>query len=118
MPDAVLFIGWGAVIPGREQKSFQVFGEGIAYWQRLQQEGVLESFEVVQLEPHGGDLAGFAILRGERAQLEQVRYSDEFLRLNARAASMIQNYGVVAGFSGEAVSRLFASFQEQVSDLI
>ncbi len=53
MADAVLFIGWGAVIPGRERQSFQVFSEGIAYWQRLQQEGVLESFEVVELEPHG-----------------------------------------------------------------
>ncbi len=118
MADAVLFIGWGAVIPGREQKSFQVFGEGVAYWQRLQQEGAIDSFEIVALEPHGGDLAGFAVLRGEREKLEQMRYSDEFLRLSARAGSMVQNYGVVAGFSGEAVTRYFASFQEQVSDLL
>jgi len=118
MADAVLFLGWGAVVPGREHQSFQVFNEGVAYWQRLQQEGAIESFEVIVLEHHGGDLAGFVIIRGEREKLEQVRYSDEFLRLNARAASVIQNYGVVAGFSGEAVNRLFASFQEQVSDLL
>ena len=117
MADAVLFIGWGAVIPGREQKSFQVFNEAIAYWQRLQQEGVIESFEVVTLEYHGGDLAGFGVLRGEREKLEQVRYSDEFLRINARAALVVQNFGVVAGFSGEALNREFARFQEQASDL-
>lgn len=117
MADAVLFIGWGAVIPGRERPSLQVFGETVAYWQHLQQQGAIESFEAVYLEPHGGDLAGFAILRGEREKLEQARYSDEFQRLNARAALVVQNIGVVAGFSGEALNRQFASFQEQTADL-
>jgi hypothetical protein len=117
MADAVLFIGWGAVVPGREQKAFQVFGEGIAYWQGLQQQGAIESFEPVALEFHGGDLAGCVIIRGEREKLEQVRYSDEWLRLNARAALVVQNFGVVAGFSGEALNREFARFQEQAADL-
>ncbi len=117
MADAVLFIGWGAVIPGRERQSFQVFNEAVAYWQRLQQQGAIESFEVIALEFHGGDLAGFALLRGEREPLEQVRYSDEFERIKARGALVVQNFGVVAGFSGEALNRQFASFQEQASDL-
>ncbi len=117
MADAVLFLGWGAVVPGREQQSLRVFSEGVAYWQGLQQQGAIASFEVVALEYHGGDLAGFVVLRGEREKLEQVRYSDEFLRLNARAALVVQNLGVVAGFSGEALNREFARFQEQASDL-
>ncbi len=117
MAEAVLFIGWGAVIPGREQKSLQVFGEGVAYWQRLQEQGEIESFEAVQLEPHGGELAGFVLMRGERDKLERVRYSDEFLRLNARAGLVVTNFGVVAGFSGEALTRQFATFQEQASEL-
>ena len=117
MAEAVLFIGWGAVIPGREQKSLQVFGEGVAYWQRLQEQGEIESFEPVQLEPHGGELAGFVLLRGEREKLERVRYTDEFLRLNARANLVIQHFGVVAWFSGEALTRQFATFQEQAGDL-
>ncbi len=118
MADAVLFIGWGQVVPGREQKSFQVFSEGVAYWQGLQQQGEIESFEAVQLEPHGGDLAGFVLLRGEREKLDRVRYSDEFQRLNARAAIVIQNLGVVAGFSGEALTKQFATYQEQTADLV
>ena len=117
MADAVLFIGWGVVVPGREQQSFQVFGEGVAYWQRLQQQGAIESFEAVTLEPHGGELAGFVVMRGEREKLEHVRYSDEFLRLNVRAALVVHNFGVVTGFSGEALNRLFASFQAEASDL-
>jgi len=117
MADAVLFIGWGTVVPGREQKSLQVFGEGVAYWQRLQDQGEIDSFEAVQLEPHGGELAGFVLMRGEREKLERVRYSNEFQRLNARAGLVIQNLGVVAGFSGEALNQQFAMFQEQAGEL-
>jgi hypothetical protein len=117
MADAVLFIGWGPVVPGREQTSIQVFQEGVAYWQRLQEQGAIERFETVALEPHGGDLAGFALLHGHREQLEQLRYSDEFQRLNTRAALVVQHLGVVAGFSGEALNRQFASFQEHAAEL-
>jgi len=117
MADAVLFIGWGTVVPGREQTSLQVFSEGVAYWQRLQEQGEIESFEAVTLEPHGGELLGFVVMRGEREKLNQVRYSEEFLRLNARAGLVVQNLGVVAGFSGEALNRQFTSFQEQASEL-
>ena len=117
MADAVLFIGWGAVVPGREQKALQVFNEGVAYWQRLQEQGAIESFEAVTLEPHGGELVGFVLIRGEREKLEQVRYSDEFLRLNARAGLVVTNFGVVAGFSGEALTRQFTTFQEQAAEL-
>ncbi len=117
MAEAVLFVGWGAVIPGREQKSLQVFSEGVAYWQRLQAQGEIEDFEAVQLEPHGGELAGFVLIRGERETLERVRYSDEFLRLNARAGLVVKNFGVVAGFSGEALNQQFAIFLEQAAEL-
>ncbi len=69
------------------------------------------------MEPHGGELLGFVVMRGEREKLNHVRSSDEFLRLNARAGLVINNFGVVAGFSGEALNRQFASFQEQASEL-
>ena len=117
MPGAALFIGWGPGVPGREQKALQVFNEGVAYWQRLQQQGEIDSFEVVMLEQHGGDLAGFALLHGDREKLERVRYSEEFLRLNARAGLVVENLGVVAGFTGEELNRFFADFQAQAADL-
>ena len=117
MAGVALFIGWGPVIPGREQTSLQVFGEGVAYWQGLQAQGVIERFEVVTLEPHGGDLAGFVVLHGEREKLNQARYSEEFERLNARASLVVQNFGVVAALTGDAVTRSFATFQEQAAEL-
>src|SRR5258708_10643032 len=56
MATGALMIGWGHVVPGREQKSLQVFNEAIQYYTQLQQQGTIESFEPVTLEPHCGDL--------------------------------------------------------------
>jgi hypothetical protein len=118
MAEAALFIGWGAVVPGRERQAQQVFDEGVAYWSRLQQEGEIESFEPVALEPHGGDLGGFCLLRGERERLSRLRHSEEFRRLNARASLVVRNFGVVSADLGEQLRGTFATFQEQTGDLV
>jgi hypothetical protein len=117
MASSALFIGWGEVVRGRERQSNQVFGEAIQYFAQLQQRGEIESFEPVALEPHGGDLQGFLLLRGDREKLNRVRYSDEFLRLSARAGFVVESYGVVAADIGEEVQRLYSSYQQQAADL-
>jgi hypothetical protein len=117
MANAAIFIGWGAPVAGRELKSIQVFGEGIEYWTRMQQTGEIESFEAFQLEPHGGDLAGFCVLRGEAGRLAQLRGTEEFQRLNARAGLVVTNFGVVNAVSGEALNQLFAQFGQFAAEL-
>ena len=117
MANAALFIGWGSVVRGREGKSLEVFNEGMQYWTRLQQSGEIESFEPVALEPHGGDLFGFVLIRGDRDKLNQLRYSQEWLRLNDRAGAVIDNLGVVSAYIGEDLQRLFGSFQSNISDV-
>ena len=59
MADYGLFIGWGALVRGRELKGLEVFNESIQFWADHQKKGNIESFEPVLLTPHGGDLAGF-----------------------------------------------------------
>jgi hypothetical protein len=117
MANAALFIGWGNVVQGREVKSLQVFGEGLQYWARLQQSGEIDSFEPVALEPHGGDLAGFVLIRGDRDKLNRLRYSDEWIRLTDRASTVVEGLGIVSGYIGEDMQRLFASYQSNTSDL-
>jgi hypothetical protein len=117
MANAALFIGYGPVVPGRERQSLQVFGEAIQYYGTLQQQGQIESFEPVFLEPHGGDLGGFILLRGDRDKLNAVRYTEEFLRLTNRATLVVQNIGVVSAFIGDEQNRLFQDFLTQASEL-
>ncbi|MDQ6833816.1 MAG: hypothetical protein M3008_10485 [Chloroflexota bacterium] len=117
MADAAIFIGWGAPYPGRERKALEVFGEVMQYYGRLQQEGTIESFEPVALELHGGDLDGFALIRGEREKLARLRASDDFQRLNARAALVVSHFGVVDAHIGTGMQKLYAGFQEQIESL-
>jgi hypothetical protein len=117
MATGALFIGWGPAIPGREQKALQVFNEAIQYYTQLQQRGEIQSFEPFALEPHGGDLAGFLLVRGDPQKLTQLRVSDEFVRINTRAQLVVTNFGVVGAFAGEDLNRLFADFGHQAAAL-
>ena len=87
MADSGLFIGFGAPIRGRERQAIKVFNETFEYYSRLQQEGEIESFEPVILEPHGGELGGFFLLRGDQDKLARIRGSEEFERRTGHKAT-------------------------------
>lgn len=117
MADAALFIGWGSPVRGREQKAIEVFNESMAYWGQLQSSGEIEGVEAYLLTPHGGDLGGFAILKGEQSKLMDVERSEGFQRMVARANLIIENLGVVHAFTGEGLANQMAMFNAQVSEL-
>ena len=117
MADNALFIGWGLPVRGREAKAVAVFGESVQYWSGLAQQGQIESFEVALLDPHGGDLNGFALLRGSRAQLDQLRGSADFQRLVTRAQLIVENVGVIGAVLGQALADQMALYQAQLGEL-
>ena len=107
-----MFLGWGAVVRGREQLALEVFQEAVGYYGNLQADGQIERFDAFLLEPHGGDLAGFFVLHGEPSALEAVRTSPEFQRLLGRAGAVVDNLGRVNAFSGDALGQQMALFGE------
>jgi hypothetical protein len=117
MANDVIFTGWGSVVRGREQNALQVFQETVQFWAQAQQDGRIESFEPILLDPHGGDLAGFIIARGERSQLDAIRASDEFRRLTSRAVAIVDDLGVVGGYGDEALARQVDLFQQAANEL-
>jgi hypothetical protein len=117
MADSVLFVGWGTPVRGREQKAQDVFQESVEYWGKLQADGQIESIEVVLLGAHGGDLNGFAILRGEGDKLDAVQRSEEFTRLITRANLIVDSLGVVPGITGEEVAAQLALGRAQLDEL-
>jgi hypothetical protein len=117
MAEAGLFIGWGDPITGREAKGLDVFNDALQYYGRLQQEGRIQSFEVGLLEPHGGDLGGFILLRGSREQLAQLRLDEEFERMTTRATLVVQRVGVVSVITGDDLERGIGIYQEAVAEL-
>jgi hypothetical protein len=117
MADHALFIGWGAAVRGRERKSMQVFNESMQLWSQAQARGDIEGFEVVLLEEHGGDLGGFALLRGDREKLDRYHASDEFQNAMARANLIVEKVGVVNAVIGEGVMRAMGRFEAAIGDL-
>jgi hypothetical protein len=117
MADFGLFIGFGAPARGRERQAIKVFNEVFEYYSRLQQEGEIESFEPVLLEPHGGELGGFFLLRGDRDKLARVRSSEEFERQTLRGELIVENIGIVGAALGERLVSQMSMFAAQVEEL-
>jgi hypothetical protein len=115
MADAGLFIGWGEVVRGREERALDVFNETIELYGGLQSDGRIESFEVCLLDPHGGELAGFALLRGSEDQIDAVRRDEEFQRSMTRASLVVDDLGLISASLGEGLGRAISIYQEQIA---
>jgi hypothetical protein len=113
-----LFIGWGAPHAGRELAAGKVFEEAVAYWQGLKASGEIESLEYVQLNAHGGDLGGFALLRGDPEKLGRLGMAPEFQRLTMRASACLDGVGVVNAVVDAGMGRWMGAWKEAIADLV
>ena len=117
MADFGLFVGFGWPVRGREQNAAKVFNEAIELWTRFQNEGQIESWQPVFLEPHGGDLGGFFLLWGERDRIAQIRAGDDLARIAMRAQLVVENFGIVGAESGDRVGTQMQVFLESSNEL-
>jgi hypothetical protein len=116
MADRVLFISWGATIPGREERGLEVFNEAMGLYGRMQQEGRIESFDVVLLNP-SGDIEGYIELHGTHEQLDTVQQDEDFRRSLIDATLVAERMSVVEGITNEALAGEIALYQESISKL-
>jgi hypothetical protein len=103
-----IFFGWNRTIPGREKVSGEHFEEFVGYLTSLQQGGSIGSFDAVFLDPHGGDMNGFFLIRGEPAKLEALMATPEWVTHMTRAALHLQNAGAVRSVTGSAIAERMA----------
>ena len=117
MADFGVFLGFGFPVRGREESAVKVFGELLAFLGAQAQQGNVESFEPGFLQPHGGDLSGFVLVRGERSKLDAMVASQEFLRLSTRAETIVERFGVVNCVLGQELQRQMGAFLQDSADL-
>lgn len=117
MAKGALFVGWGALIPGREKAGRGVLGGALKYLQRLQREGVLDNIEVAVLEPHGGDLHGFVLVKGDREALARLRVADEFVQVIVGVQLVHERVRVVWAYTGEEMQSLFEMWDRREGEL-
>ena len=110
MADRVLFISWGQVVRGREVRALEVFNESLGFYGRMQQEGRIESFDVVLLEPSTG-LGGYIELRGTADQLNALTDDDEFLQLIADSTMIVEDVRIARGAANAEVARQIGIYQ-------
>ena len=111
MADRVLFIGWGDVVRGREERALEVFDETVGFYGRCQQDGRIERFDVVLLEPNGG-LAGYMELHGTAEQLATLREDEEFERVIADASLIVEDLTLVNGVTEAGIPRQLEIFRD------
>lgn len=111
----VVFVGWNRSTPGREGQSAAHFQEFAQFLGGLQQSGAIQSFEAVLLDPHGGDLNGFFLIRGESAKLDGVSASDAWQTHMTRAGLHLDGLGTIRGATGELVMARMAAWSKLIS---
>lgn len=103
MSTNAIFMGWNRSVAGREAQAGQLFQEFVQYLGGLQQAGTIQSFEIILLSPHGGDLNGFFLIRGESTKLDALQSSEEWHTYVTRAGMLMEGLGDVRGVTGEMV---------------
>ena len=112
MSSNIAFMAWNRSIPGRERQSGEHFQEFMQYLATQQQAGKIQSFEPVLLEPHGGDLGGFVIIRADNAKLDALLASPEWVRHRTRAILHLEGSGTVRGVTGDLLQERMKLWSE------
>lgn len=111
MSSGVLLFGWNHPFPGRETISTAHFDDFVKYLGEQQQKGTIDSFDIVFLDPHGGDLNGFFLIKGEPAKLGELTASTGWSDHMTRATLHLQGVGAISGVTGEGVLKRMAVYK-------
>ena|SRR5437016_12948209 len=114
MADRVLFIGWGEVVRGAEERAIEVFNEALGILGRKQQEGAIEGFDVALLAPNT-DLLGYISIRGTGAQINALREDEEFQRNTLESTLVVDEIRHLEGYTNEGVATQMAMYQEAIA---
>jgi hypothetical protein len=108
MGSNVMLFGWNRSIPGREKVSAQHFEEFVKYLGGVQQKGVIQAFDAVFLDTHGGDLNGFFLIKGDTPKLDELVSTKEWITHITRASLHLEGSGVIRGATGDEVMKRMA----------
>jgi hypothetical protein len=107
MANAFLFVGWNRPVPGMQKEAWGfVSGDGMKQLEGWKKEGFFESSEIFGLTPHGGDLNGFIVIKGDRAKLDELRRTDAFEKWSMTLGERFMNYGVVPGVTQQGLEKV------------
>jgi hypothetical protein len=110
MADRVLFISWGEVVRGSEERAIEVFNEALGILGRKQQDGAIEGFDVALLAPNR-EIAGYIQVMGSAEQIAALRSDEEFMRNTVDASLAVDGISHIDGYTNEGIAAQMAMFQ-------
>ena len=116
MADRVLFIGWGAPMPGREARALDVFNEALGICGRMAADGRIEGFQVRLFEPNA-ELGGFIELQGTAEQITAAREDAEFQRNTVDAQLCVEGLRHIEGVADNGIAEQMAMYTEAVGSV-
>jgi hypothetical protein len=117
MGDSALLIQWGPPTAGRERHAVDLFRDSLEFFMKLVGERRIASVEPFFLEPHGGTVEGFFLIRGEQRELATLRTEDDFRKMSVKAQVIMQNFAVVGAITGKRLNKHMGWFAEAALDL-
>jgi hypothetical protein len=116
MADRVLFVGWGEAARGAEERALESFSEAMGLLGTMQQDGRIEGFDVILLEPNEG-LGGCVVIRGSAEQIAGVRADEDFQRNTIKAQLAVDGIRHIEGYTNEGVATQMAMYQQAISEV-
>ena len=114
MADRILFISWAEPVRGREERGLEVFNDALGFYGRCQQEGRIESFDVVLLAPNP-DIGGYIELHGSPEQLNALSEDMEYRRILTEATTVVQGMHVIEGSTNEGIAEEMEIYRGAIS---
>ncbi len=112
MGDSALLITWGPAAAGRERHAVELFRESLEFFTKLVGERRIASVEPFFVEPYGGTLDGFFLIRGEQRELAMLRIDDDFRKMAVKAQVVMQNFAVIGAITGKRLNKHMAWFAD------
>jgi hypothetical protein len=109
-----IFVGWNRSVAGRESHALEHFGEWGGWLGSLKADGSIGDFDIIQLQVHGGDLNGFAVVKGSTDQLQKLQATDAWQDHLARGTRNMVGLGVIPGFVGEELNKQMVRYQKYI----
>ena len=111
--NAALYLCWGHAVPGREQKSLEVFSQAMEFNATLEKKGKIAAHRTYiattgSMERFGG----FMILEGTVEQLRAVVDSEEWQNLRLRAEHVVKGIDIVHCITGGDVPKMVQQIVE------
>lgn len=107
---------WGPPVRGREMQGLAVFGEALQYYEELGKEGrIIAHREYFSTAGSGG----FMLVEGLVPELYQLVQEDEFLRIQAKAEAVVEDFttDICIGGSDQTVQQGMTLYTEAMAEL-